>query len=367
MKNTLPILYLVDASMAVTGAFVAARNQTRALRDVLQIVLVLPEGSSIPASELSDFWRVEYLPIVSPSKILRYVPALLIASWRLRRVMQKDAAICLQLNDFYLMHGVVLRLLGYRGIIIQWVRCNPYNFAGKAARPLLWLAKLSANKFVAVSSFVQSLLPRRYNAEILYDYYAGKTRASSPTVKTFIYVGNYIAGKGQDVAIAAFTKIMHHYPALRLEFYGSDMGLQKNRDYRKTLEASAQTNRISFHDFVADTFPVLEGAFAALNFSTSESFSMTVLEASGAGVPVIATASGGPQEIIQNGVTGYIIPVGDVDAAADKMLAFIQNPEQTSEMGRAGAERIKQQFSKDIFRAQLQKLIFPYTNGGNSL
>ena len=362
MKNIRPILYLLDASMAVTGAFIAARNEACAMKDILRIVLVLPQASSIPPSELTDFWRVKYLPIIRPSQILRYVPALLFASWRLRRLMQKDGAICVQLNDFYLMHGAVLRLLGYRGKIIQWVRCNPYNFAGKAARPLLWMARLSSNMLIAVSSFVQSLLPSSYNAEIIYDYYAGKTRTSSPAEKTFVFIGNYIAGKGQDIAIKAFAIVVQQDPSLRLAFYGSDMGLQKNRDYRKTLEASATTDKISFNDFVAEPFPVLVNAFAALNFSVSESFSMTVLEASGAGLPVIATASGGPQEIIEEGVTGYIIPVGDVAAAADKMLQLAKNPAQAEAMGQAGAERIKQRFSGGVFRQKLQQIIFSYTN-----
>lgn len=365
MRRDLPIVYIIDASQAVTGAFVAARNMAQAMRESWRMVLVLPEGSTIPTSELSDFWRVEYLPIVSLSKnksaMLRYVPALLCASWRLRKLMQKDAAEKLLLNDFYLMHGAVLRVLGYRGRILQWVRCNPYNYAGKIAQPLLWLARKSADNFIAVSSFVQSLLPRHYNTEILYDYYAGKPRTTTqPTEKTFIYVGNYIVGKGQDVAVQAFAKIAQHDATLRLAFYGGDMGLQKNRDYKTQLEVAAKqtglSDRMTFHDFVADTFPILESAFATLNFSVSESFSMTVLEASGAGVPVIATASGGPQEIIKDGITGYSIPVGDVDMAADKMLELLRNPEQAAMMGRAGAEHIKQRFSAEVFRSKLQKL-----------
>ncbi len=357
-----PTLYLLDASVAVTGAFVAARNMARAIKEDYNIVLVLPRGSAIAEEALQDFWRVEYLPIVNISKrfsaCVLYFPALLLASLRLRLLMRGDGAQTLLLNDFYLMHGAVMRLLGFRGKIIAWVRCEPKNMAGFLSRPLLFFAKRSANKIVAVSKFVQSLLG---DAEVIYDYYSGTAQAKPSPEKTFLYIGNYIAGKGQDVALQAFAIVAKHDTTVRLAFYGGDMGLQKNNDYRQKLEETAQQlgikDRISFGDFLPDTSPVLECAFAALNFSNSESFSMTVLEASGAGLPVIATDSGGPKEIIKEGVTGYIIQVGDVVAAADRMLMLAQNPSAAATMGQAGASHISQTFSLEKFRNQLRDVI----------
>jgi glycosyltransferase involved in cell wall biosynthesis len=363
-----PILYLVDGSIAITGAFIAARNEARALAETKRIVLVLPKESKILPEELKDFWRVEYLPMVRLSKnvsaLLRYVPTLLYSSLRLRRLMKRDNATLLQLNDFYLMHGAILRLLLFKGHIVSWVRCHPRNFAGPLAPLLLWCMKKAANRVIAVSGFIQSLLPK-YDAEILYDYYAGTTRAprtwQENEEKKFVYIGNYIIGKGQDVALKAFVEAAKQDPSITLAFYGGDMGLEKNLNYRKQLEATAQqsgfASRISFHDFVADTYSVLEGAFAALNFSTSESFSMTVLEASGAGLPVIATASGGPQEIIKPDVTGFIIPVGDVAAAAKKILALTKDPTAATRMGQAGAEHIHQSFSSESFRNTLESIL----------
>ena len=198
----------------------------------------------------------------------------------------------------------------------------------------------------------------------MYDGYNGPTRAAktwqAAEAKIFVYVGNYIEGKGQDVALEAFARIAAKEPNMRLTFYGGDMGLDKNKAYRQKLEQQVTQHalhaRVAFHDFIADTYPVLEGAYAALNFSVAESFSMTVLEASGAGVPVIATASGGPQEIIKDGVTGYLIPVGDVDAAAERMLRLAREPDKAQVMGEAGAERVRAHFSMQQLRAQLLQL-----------
>lgn len=368
-QENLPILYLVDASIAVTGAFISARHNARTLAGVMRIVLVLPEGSTIPPQEMTDFWRVEYLPIVNLSKktssILRYLPALLHASILLRMRMKKEGAMKLQLNDFFLMHGVILRLLGFRGHIAQWVRCDPKRFVGPLARPMLWLVKQTANRVVAVSAFIVSLLPSGYPIAVAHNFFSG-TRREPQTIeagaeKTFVCIGNYINGKGHDVALRAFALVAAEDDTVKLVFHGGDMGLQKNRYYRKRLEVLARQSgfedRIVFGEFLADTAPIRAQAFAALNCSISESFSMTVLEASGTGLPVIATASGGPREIIEDGVTGFIVPVGDVAAVADRMRMLIHNPEMAIRMGQAGAARVQECFSQEKFRAKLKSIL----------
>lgn len=361
MRQSLPIVYVVESAVAVTGAFVAARQAAILLKGRMRVVLVLPRGSRIPAEALSDFWRVDYLSLIGLSKNMRalvlYVPALFVDAWRIKRRMKIDGAIRLWLNDFYLMQGAVMRLLGFRGHIVSWVRCDPAVLAGPLARPLLWLAMRSVDKMVAVSAFVQTRLPPHILAERIYDCYVGQERMpktwSQTDEKIFVYMGNYIAGKGQDMALAAFAIAAAADPTICLAFYGGDMGLPKNRAYRAALMQKAQQlgidARVTFHDFVVDVSPVLTTAYAALNFSTNESFSMTVLEACGAGVPVIATRSGGPQEIIVDAVTGHLISVGDVAAAGASILALAQNPVIACAMGVAAAAHVRKNFSPQNF------------------
>ena len=368
MSDELPILYIIEPCFAVTGAFVAARNTARLLKDSVRIVLVLPEGNRIPLAELSDFWRVDHVPMAPLSKklpgLLRSLTTLLAGARRMKATMTHDGAQRVQLNDFYVMHGVLLRLLGFRGRIISWVRCHPKRYAGPLATPLLWLARQSADRVVTVSNAMREVLPRKWDIEVLYDGYEGRIRTprswQAADEKRFVYVGNYIEGKGQDVAIEAFARIAPMDATMRLDFYGGDMGLAKNTAYRARLDALIAQHglgeRVRLHDFMTDTFAVLETAYVALNFSQSESFSMTVLEASGAGVPVIATRSSGPQEIIVEGVTGHLIPVGDVAAAAASMLQLAQDIAAAKAMGEAGAVHVRAKFSMQRLREQLMEL-----------
>jgi glycosyltransferase involved in cell wall biosynthesis len=138
------------------------------------------------------------------------------------------------------------------------------------------------------------------------------------------------------------------------------MGLEKNRLYRRSLEQSSEISGLSeivhFGDFAENTREVLAGNLAALNLSQSESFSRTVLEASAAGLPVIASRSGGPEEIIEHNETGYLIPLNDPVSCANAMIALCDNPLKARDMGAAGRRRIIRLFSSDRFRQELMSL-----------
>jgi glycosyltransferase involved in cell wall biosynthesis len=79
--------------------------------------------------------------------------------------------------------------------------------------------------------------------------------------------------------------------------------------------------------------------------STEEGLSLTILEASAAGVPVVASAVGGTSEIIENGRTGTLVPAGDTDALAAALSGFIENPAPFREMARGARETVERRFS----------------------
>ncbi|OOY04242.1 hypothetical protein BMI87_11840 [Thioclava sp. F28-4] len=267
-------------------------------------------------------------------------------------------------NDFYLVEASLLRFLGYRAQIFTWVRIDPDVF-GRVGRFWLQLSSLFSDRIIAVSRHIQSLLPERISSELIYDPVSAEflpcPEAKYSDHLTFVFVGNYIDGKGQDIAIEAFSQIFSSFPNSRLKFYGGDMGLSRNRIYRKKLETQAASlgvaDAITFGDFVKDPRSVLEGAFVALNLSRSESFSRTVLEASACGLPIIATKCGGPAEIVRDGETGIMIPVDNIAACVEAMHSLCIDPDRAAKMGAAGRERVMKVFSPQAFSQRLQTLL----------
>lgn len=362
--HPLPAIYLVDASVAVTGAFACARNIAKALRGRARVTLVLPSNSTIGPSETTEFAAVHRLPLRplrrSAGAVLNYLPALVSAAVALRWLMSRDRATALIVNDFHLMHGAVCRMLGFRGSVYTWVRIDPAAF-GAISKIWLRLATRSSDRLIAVSRHIQERLPRDLRTDLLYDALAKLPPPAKQAPGRFVFVGNYIPGKGQNHAIEAFAVLAEDHPDLTLDFYGGDMGLPKNRAYRNGLSARVQAlrlgDRVRLHDFVASPSTVMTGALAALNFSTSESFSMTVLEASAMGLPVIATRSGGPAEIIDDGATGFLVPPGDIEAMTNAMRALADDNALAAEMGAAARIQVAKRFSFESFRSELSKLL----------
>jgi glycosyltransferase involved in cell wall biosynthesis len=358
------LIYLVDASVAQTGALVAARREARLLADVADYVLILPRSSAVRPADAPEFRDIRYLPMVqlrrSVAAVLLYLPSLLWCGWRLRRILREAGCTRLQINDFYLMQGAVARLLGYRGRLITWVRIDPLRF-GRLGRLWLRAASRASDRLVAVSLFIRERLAGREDVALVYDP-APATLAwpSKPAGRRLLFIANYVEGKGQDAAIRAFDRIAARFPDAELQFHGGDMGLEKNKLYRdalKTLAAqSPAADRIRFGGFVDYVADALRGARAALNFSASESFSMTCLEASAAGIPVIATRCGGPAEIVEDGVSGYLVEVGDTDVMAERMARLLEDEALARAMGEAGAALVAERFGEAPFRRHLAGL-----------
>jgi glycosyltransferase involved in cell wall biosynthesis len=76
-----------------------------------------------------------------------------------------------------------------------------------------------------------------------------------------------------------------------------------------------------------------------------EGFPISILEAMRAGLPVIASDVGGVREAVVDGVTGYLVPRGDVDAVRERLEKLASNPELRRKMGEAGRQRFLQCFT----------------------
>jgi glycosyltransferase involved in cell wall biosynthesis len=94
----------------------------------------------------------------------------------------------------------------------------------------------------------------------------------------------------------------------------------------------------------------LAGARAFVLPSSSEGLPRVILEAMAVGVPVIATAVGGIPEIIEDGVTGWLVPPGDVRAISERLRWVFEHPDEAEAVGRRGRDIVIGRFSIDAYR-----------------
>lgn len=79
--------------------------------------------------------------------------------------------------------------------------------------------------------------------------------------------------------------------------------------------------------------------------SYRESFGVAALEASAMGRPVVASRVGGLPEVVVEGTTGVLVPVGDVGALTDALAALLRDPERRATLGAAGVRWVREHFS----------------------
>jgi glycosyltransferase involved in cell wall biosynthesis len=82
--------------------------------------------------------------------------------------------------------------------------------------------------------------------------------------------------------------------------------------------------------------------------SQSEGFSNALLEYMAAGLPVVATQTGGAAEVVQEGLHGHLVAPGDAAALADRLLALVRDPASARAMGAQARQRVADKFTMDI-------------------
>jgi glycosyltransferase involved in cell wall biosynthesis len=91
--------------------------------------------------------------------------------------------------------------------------------------------------------------------------------------------------------------------------------------------------------------------------SLTEGLPNVVLEASAAGVPVVATAVGGTGEIIKDGVTGYLVPPAQALTMGERLLRLASDADARRRMAEAARERVRRKFSFESQSQSYQRLI----------
>lgn len=361
MPEVVPTILVVDNSRAVTGAVNAMRHATTPLRTQFSFAYVLPTGSTARPVLEAEGYRVYELPFVEISRrkgdLLRYLPMLLLNGWRLRQLAQREGAAIIHLNDFYNLTGYVARLLSLGRLkVVTHVRFLPQSLPQPLARTWRWLAAGLASRTVCVSQAVGKYFAGVSNVQVVYDPLPEAEQQPAPPhlprpdgQLEVLYLSNYIQGKGQDLALAAFGIAYAAAPYLRLRFVGGDMGLPKNRVFRQHLEATAQqaglAHAVRFEGFATDVEMAIKSADIVLNFSESESFSLTCLDALFYGTPLIASDCGGPAELFEHGQSGLLVPNRDVPAMAAAITQLAADAELRARFAKASRVFVRKKFS----------------------
>lgn len=159
--------------------------------------------------------------------------------------------------------------------------------------------------------------------------------------------------KGQLEFVRAMRKVADHYLTARFLIVGGDQFTHSDDYHQKVREEADRlgiTDRLHFTGFVDSMPPVFKAMDVCVLASLSEPFGRIIIEAMAAGTAVVATCSGGPQEIITHGVNGILVEPGNVDEISTAVLALLNNPGQRHSLATEGRRLVEREYSLEQVR-----------------
>lgn len=151
-----------------------------------------------------------------------------------------------------------------------------------------------------------------------------------------VSVGRVDANKNHALILRAFARIAPEFPDTSLVIYGDG---EKRRELIGKAQELGLSDRVQFPGAVSDVAEKIRTASAFVLSSGHEGMPNALIEAMCLGIPSISTdcPCGGPRELIEDGVNGYLIPVGDEEALADRLRRIFSDEEGAERMGKQAA------------------------------
>lgn len=182
-----------------------------------------------------------------------------------------------------------------------------------------------------------------------------------PCDRMLLYVGRIEPLKGVDTLIEALSIIQQADVCLTV--IGGDSSAYPGAEDKEMARLQALREQHGLKELVAflgqrsqDTLPYYYSAADAVVVpSHYESFGMVALEAMACGTPVVASQVGGLAFLVQDGVTGYTVPVDEPKTMADRLAELINNSDLRKQMGE-NAARVAREYRWEVIAEQIYQL-----------
>ncbi len=156
-------------------------------------------------------------------------------------------------------------------------------------------------------------------------------------------IGRLHPGKGQDVVIAAAAQVVARFPGIYFLIMGEEVPApNESFSYTRKLEQMIANHglerNVCLTGFIADIIPMIRSLDIVVSGSFEESFGLAVLEAMACSKAVVATRVPGHENLLQDGVEGYLVPVGDSDRMAVCIEELARDDALRRQMGERGCQ-----------------------------
>ena len=175
-----------------------------------------------------------------------------------------------------------------------------------------------------------------------------------------VTIGRVVKQKNQELLIRAFASVSNQISS-NLVIVGD--GKLKSKLIKLTNKLNI-SNRVDFVGTTNDVLSILKTSRIFVLTSNYEGIPNSLMEALALGLPCIATdcPCGGPRLLIEDGVSGLLIPVKDKNKLASSMLYLLNNQSYANEMGKKAKEFLNSNFNPDLIFEEWEKYVLEVSN-----
>ncbi|HYV09702.1 MAG TPA: glycosyltransferase family 4 protein [Pyrinomonadaceae bacterium] len=160
-------------------------------------------------------------------------------------------------------------------------------------------------------------------------------------------VGHLAPIKGHDVFVRAAKLVRAHRSDVHFAIIGEDKSpeMAHRRSLERLIDELGLNEFVTMPGWRDDINVVLSSITLFVSAARSEPFGLAIVEAMAAGLPIVATASEGAKEIIEDGVTGKLVPTDNPEALANAITKLLDDPLERSRLARNAQRVARDRFS----------------------
>ncbi|CAG7632387.1 glycosyltransferase family 4 protein [Paenibacillus allorhizosphaerae] len=302
----------------------------------------------------------------NPLLLLLHMLGMLWAGYLFAKQIRKHRMDIIHANS--LRAGIMAALFCWmhRLPVVWHVRDNPPN--GAIGKAIEQLASTAVSAILCISnSVIQGFDTDKLKNKLYLVHNGVSIREMTPEEKTFhrrnireqlntppqshvlVIIGQIAPWKRQEDAIRAAHRLIQDGMDVYLWVVGEPKFREENQTYRSSLgqlvENLQLVDRVRFTGFREDVLEICSAADLLLLCSDNEPFGRVIIEAMSQSLPIIATNAGGPREILENGTSGLLYEVGDVEHLAKHAAGLLTYQNLKRDMERIALKRVKEHFT----------------------
>lgn len=249
--------------------------------------------------------------------------------------------------------GYAFQKGGFKKSFLNFIVKNLYRLALKSSEAIIFQNKDNLKVFVDEGIVPESKCHLVSGSGVDLSHFK---KEPLPSVPSFLLIARLLGDKGIREYAKAADQVRRRYPNAEFHLVGPE---DPSPDGVPASEALAwhKSGVLNYHGATSDVRPFIKECSIFVLPSYHEGMPRTVLEAMAIGRPILTTDVPGCRETVVNGENGWLVEKANVEQLVDKMIWFIENPDQWSVMGDKGYIMATEKFDVHKVNKELMRIM----------